>query len=698
MDHNIGKKLAGRYEICELIGIGGMADVYKAIDIMEEKLVAVKILKNEFAGNEEFLRRFRNESKAIAVLSHPNIVRIYDVDFTDKIPYIVMEYIDGITLKEYMEQQGVLKWKDAVHFTVQILRALQHAHDRGIVHRDIKPQNIMLFSDGTIKVMDFGIARFAREEGKTLSDKTIGSVHYISPEQARGEITDEKSDIYSVGAMLYEMITGKKPFDADTPVAVALMHMQEVAKRPRDIVEIIPEGLEEITLHAMQKDSRKRYQSASEMIKDLETFRNNPSVVFGYSNVLIKKEDSEQTIYFKPIAKPVPEKQRPVPIVDEEDEGEDEEDDEPTRSNMLIHALTAVTVAVVVIAAVLIALILFDKINVDTQETFVPNLVGMKYIDASAVYDDFILEEIGQEYSNEYGEGFIIWQDKSEGRQIKVGEKIKVKVSKGAKMVEIPNVVNSSYDSASAMLRNLGLEPVREEKFDDAITKNFVISTDPAVYTKIPAGSSVTVYVSLGPVSSEVIVPEIVGRTREDAESILNSFKLTPIYVPVNQLADEGMVISQVPEKGTVVQRGSTVQIHVSTGTLGESEYVLNLPVAQPATGAYKVICYINNNIVAQDTIQDASTTEWFPINIPGTDTQDVRIEIQSLQTFRYQYYATYRIDFKNGNVMERLEYDVNAFIKANSGATTTTSPTTTTSDYYTDPTTSSTHPLENTD
>ena len=209
MDKNIGKKLDGRYEITELIGEGGMADVYKAVDVVDNKTVAVKILKKEFAESEEFLRRFRNESKAIAVLSHPNIVKIYDVGFSEKIQFIVMEYIDGITLKEYMENEKILSWKDAVHFVTQILRALQHAHERGIVHRDIKPQNIMMFTDGTIKVMDFGIAKFAREEGKTATDQAIGTVHYISPEQARGDITDAKSDLYSVGVMLYEMLTGQ---------------------------------------------------------------------------------------------------------------------------------------------------------------------------------------------------------------------------------------------------------------------------------------------------------------------------------------------------------------------------------------------------------------------------------------------------------------------------------------------------------
>lgn len=217
MDKNIGKRLDGRYELLELIGVGGMADIYKAKDITEEKTVAVKILKNEFSASEDFLRRFRNESKALALLSHPNIGKIYDVGFTDKIQYIVMEYIDGITLTEYIERQGVLKWRDAVHFTLQILRALQHAHDRGIVHRDIKSQNVMLLADGTIKVMDFGIARFNRETDKTVSEKAIGSVHYISPEQARGETTDEKSDIYSVGVMLYEMLTGKSRSTAIIP-------------------------------------------------------------------------------------------------------------------------------------------------------------------------------------------------------------------------------------------------------------------------------------------------------------------------------------------------------------------------------------------------------------------------------------------------------------------------------------------------
>ena len=290
MDSNIGRKLDGRYEITELIGVGGMADVYKATDLMENRVVAVKILKAEFSENEDFLRRFRNESKAIAVLSHPNIVKIYDVGFTDEIQFIVMEYIDGITLKELLEQQGVLRWKDALKFVVQILKALQHAHDKGIVHRDIKPQNIMLFPDGTIKVMDFGIARFSRIDGKTLSEKTFGSVHYISPEQAKGEMTDERSDIYSVGVLLYEMLTGRKPFDGDSPISIAVKHMQDTAVPPREIMPSIPESLEEIVLHAMERSPARRYQSAAEMINDISTFKVNPSIVFGYKSTPVEEQ------------------------------------------------------------------------------------------------------------------------------------------------------------------------------------------------------------------------------------------------------------------------------------------------------------------------------------------------------------------------------------------------------------------------
>ncbi len=319
MDKYVGKRLDGRYEIQEIIGVGGMAVVYKAHDNVENRTVAIKILKDEFVTNEEFIRRFKNESKAIAVLSHPNIVKVYDVSFGDLIQYIVMEYIDGITLKEFIERQGSLKWKDAVYFTVQILKGLQHAHDKGIVHRDVKPQNIMVLSDGTIKVADFGIARFARNEQRTITDKAIGSVHYISPEQARGEKTDEKADIYSVGVMLYEMLTGRLPFEAESAVSVAIMQLQRDPELPTAINPSIPLGLEQITMHAMQKNPERRYQSASEMLCDLEQLKKDPDTTFDYTYFV----DNSPTKFVDTLMSSTP-----ASAVETEDDGNEEEQKE----------------------------------------------------------------------------------------------------------------------------------------------------------------------------------------------------------------------------------------------------------------------------------------------------------------------------------------------------------------------------------
>lgn len=264
-DKYIGKRLDGRYEIHELLGVGGMAYVYKAYDRQEGIWVAIKILKEEFSENSDFLRRFRNESRAIAVLSHPNIVKVYDVSFGDRIQYIVMECLNGITLKDYINKKGILAWKEALYFTVQILRALQHAHEKGIIHRDVKPQNIILLPDGTIKVTDFGIARFSQSETQTMTDKALGSVHYIAPEQARGEFTSDKADIYSLGVMMYEMLTGQLPFEADNAVSVAIMQLQAEPQKPRTINPQIPVGLEEITMKAMEKKPAMRFQSAGEI-------------------------------------------------------------------------------------------------------------------------------------------------------------------------------------------------------------------------------------------------------------------------------------------------------------------------------------------------------------------------------------------------------------------------------------------------
>ena len=528
MDKNIGKKLDGRYEITELIGEGGMADVYKAVDVVDGKEVAVKILKKEFAESEEFLRRFRNESKAIAVLSHPNIVKIYDVGFSEKIQFIVMEYIDGITLKEYMESERVLNWKDSVHFVTQILRALQHAHERGIVHRDIKPQNIMMFTDGTIKVMDFGIAKFAREEGRTATDQAIGTVHYISPEQARGDVTDAKSDLYSVGVMLYEMLTGQKPFDTDNPVSIAVMHMQNIAELPRHINPDIPEPIEEIIVHAMEKNPNDRYQTANEMIRDIDRFKADPYVNFGY----IKKSPEESTRYFSAVQNPdsavyedeeeyegdnyLYDDQQDVVYSNEYDEDYSdfsEEETEKSRS-LFVPVLSAVTVVVIMVAVLLITMVVKDMFNggsePKTTQFVMRNLVGMDYNQAVESYSKYIDIQVEAQEWSELERDKIFEQSIPEGEAVKKGEIVKVKVSLGQKTVKVPNVINYHYITAGEALRAEGLEVEYKYQANKDVDEELVFDTEPAALEEVAPGTTVLVYVSKGSDVEEIEMEDFV--------------------------------------------------------------------------------------------------------------------------------------------------------------------------------------------
>ena len=676
MDNNIGKKIDGRYEITELIGIGGMADVYKAVDLMENKIVAVKILKTVFANNEDFQRRFRNESKAIAVLSHPNIVKIFDVGFTDKIQYIVMEYIDGVTLKEFMEQQGTLKPKDAVYFATQILRALQHAHDRGIVHRDIKPQNIMLFSDGSIKVMDFGIARFSRQEGKTLSDKTIGSVHYISPEQARGDLTDEKSDIYSVGAMLFEMLTGEKPFEADTPVAVALMHMQEVLRKPSSINSEIPKGIEEIILRAMQKEPTRRYQSASEMIKDFDTFKVNPAVVFGYGATATAMPDTEgSTIFFNPISK----------TDTSEINNIDDEIDDEEKSSWLIPVLTGVTVSVVVIAAIIICVLLIKSLKTGESETIkIPNFVGSSYAEIKGKFGENLQFDISEEYSSEFEKGFVISQDISEGRLVSIGHKIKLTISKGIESATVPDVKGKSYDVAKLILEEAGFFPTKVQKSDENVPSGSVISTDPVEFTKLQLGSTVTVYVSIGPTSNAVNVPNVVGMTQDKAQSTLRNSKLNPTFVAVQSTLPKGEVVSQSLEANSIAKIGDDVVCQVSSGEISETTVDITLPIKPgKAKGPFRITAYIDGSPIATKDISKIELADGDTlISVNGLgDKITVKFEVVSLQgTNPTSYlYASAEVDFVAKEVLDIKVIDPSAFEKSFKSAEETTTTTTTT-------------------
>ncbi|MGN0624390.1 MAG: Stk1 family PASTA domain-containing Ser/Thr kinase [Oscillospiraceae bacterium] len=647
MDSNIGKKLDGRYEITELIGVGGMADVYKAVDVMENRVVAVKILKDEFSQNEEFLRRFRNESKAIAVLSHPNIVKIYDVGFTDEIQFIVMEYIDGITLKEFIEQQGVLRWKDALHFVTQILRALQHAHDKGIVHRDIKPQNIMLFADGTIKVMDFGIARFSRVDGKTLSDKTIGSVHYISPEQARGDMTDERSDIYSVGVMLYEMLTGKKPFDGENPVAIALKHMQEDAVAPREIMPSIPEALEEIVIHAMERNPARRYQSAAEMIKDIDTFKLNQSVVFGYKHGAgIVANDEETTRFFRPVAADDDDDDEDE---DEYDEYEDDEEDEKKRS-YVVPILMAVTVAVVIIAALIIAYVLIKNFNVKSTHTgtlTIPNFVGQDIVQVQNDYKDKLNFNVEQQYSNEYSEGIIMSQSDTD-KTVREGFTLSLVVSKGQKLNVVPDMKNKTKEIAMSELTSAGFVPKDRYVYDSNVPSGLVVKTTPEAGEQYPDGADVLVFISKGELESDVKVPNVVGLTEEKAIAKLTENKLTYSVQSIQHEGDKGKVIEQSVNAGEYKPKDTEIVIYVSTGETDPVNMQLKLPMPQGVYGSYSIEVNLDGNPVFTQNIQKAEAVAGSSVNvdISGKKIQEFTIYIRNNTTNKEVEYAKYTVDF----------------------------------------------------
>ncbi len=547
MDNYIGKRLDGRYQLQEIIGIGGMAVVYKAYDNVEDRIVAVKILKDEYLTNEDFLRRFKNESRAISLLQHPNIVKVYDVSFGDLIQYIVMEYIDGITLKEYIEQNGSIVWKNAVYFTVQILKALQHAHDKGIIHRDVKPQNIMLLKDGTIKVTDFGIARFARTETQTITDKAIGSVHYISPEQARGEPTDEKADIYSVGVILYEMLTGQLPFEADSAVSVAIMQLQSTPKLPSLINPSIPKGLEQITMHAMQKDPERRYHSAAEMLKDLEDFKRDPDMLFDYD---VYVDDA------------------PTRFVDIGKKKEPEE--KPAENKNSAIMILAGVASAFVIALIVLAIIFLPKLfNGSDNEISCPKLVGLVYEDIKNAdkYKDLNIVPNYKE-SNEKA-GVIISQNPTEGRKITPNQKIKVVVSAGPEPINMPDVVGKDKAAAVSSLESMELKVKIIEKEDEEVEEGFVISTDPEPNKSVAKGSTVKVYVSSGKKIKYVPLPNVVGMDLESAKKAITDAKLNVGNITkASSDKEKNTVISQNPSSTSTseVAVGSSVNLEVSSG------------------------------------------------------------------------------------------------------------------------------------
>ena len=575
MENYVGKRLDGRYEIQEIIGVGGMAVVYKAYDNIDDRIVAVKILKEEFLANEEFRRRFKNESKAIAVLSHPNIVKVYDVSYGDRIQYIVMECVDGITLKEYIQQQGVINYKEAVFFVTQILRALQHAHDKGIVHRDIKPQNIMLLENGAIKVTDFGIARFSRSETRTMTDSTIGSVHYISPEQARGDITDDKADIYSVGVMLYEMLTGKLPFESDNTVSVAIMQLQQDPVKPRDINSSIPVGLEQIVLKAMQKNVNDRYQSAAEMLLDLEEFRRNPSIQFDYDY-----KNTEPTKYIPNITGSI---KHIDPV-----EVEDDEEEEPVVKNRTIPILVGVITALVVVLAVAFGVLFKMGYLTGNSKVKVPNFVGIIYDEEEFKnkYPNYVFD-VTEKVDADVSPNEIISQTPEKGTKIDPKKtKIELVIATNAELVEVPDdLIGTDYVTAVTRLNGLGFkikEKEVEQKDYPGIPAGTVVSINPKGGNKVSVGTSVTLeYVSYDETKEKlVIVPDVSNLDEENAKKVLTSSGFTvSTKSEYSDTVTKGYVISNT-FKGSKIPSGSNVVITVSKGKLIEQS--TNISVTLP--------------------------------------------------------------------------------------------------------------------
>lgn len=557
MDQNIGKMLDNRYELIELIGRGGMANVYKAKCHRLNRMVAVKILKSDLADNAEFRRRFRDESRAVAQLSHANIVSVYDVSRSDDMEYIVMELIDGITLKQYMERRGQMDWREALHFVTQIMRALSHAHSRGIIHRDIKPQNIMVLRDGSVKVADFGIACLA-DAAQTLTQEALGSVHYISPEQARGDRIDARSDIYSSGVVLYEMLTGRLPFEGDSAVSVAIQHLSSVPLSPRDINENVPEALELICMKAMNPNPDRRYASAETMLEDLEKFRKDPSTNMEYIRAELKeKDDVEPT---QPI--PADEVASAVRKTRKTDEKPLQENNKMNKK-LLFGIIGGFAALLILIFA---AFKIFGNFGDSENGTYVvPDIRGYTVEQAEnlpGVKGIFTIEVLGSKPSTQYEPGQIMEQDPAKDHTRKNNLTIKVYLCAEEQKYYMPNLIGYDSREAKLLLDNMDIElnVTFKETYDDQVPAGQVISTTPASDSELKKGNNVLVFVSLGKETKPVTVPSFIGMTLENAIAKAQELGLSvggTTYqtsdVTVGKVIDQSLAVNSTVEEGTAI-------------------------------------------------------------------------------------------------------------------------------------------------
>lgn len=559
MDKYLGTTLDDRYEIQEVIGAGGMAVVYKATDNRLNRFVAVKILREELARDDEFRRRFQTEAQAVAMLSHPNIVSVYDVSHSDSVEYIVMELIEGVTLMQYMQRKGTLGWKEALHFSTQISKALDHAHSKGIVHRDIKPQNIMILRDGTIKVADFGIAALESAQ-EQRSAQTVGSVHYIAPEQARGGTPDPRSDIYSLGVVMYEMLTGRMPYDGDTAEQIALKHITGIAVPPQDLNPEIPDELARITLKAMNADINERYQSASELLSDLEAFRAQQAA----AGRMVSEE------YADDYADVIPDV-RPIGNTGEMSKAKYARRRKRSRKVSIMSGAVGVLVFMIAVFVFLWNYWLRDIFST-AERIELPSFVCQDYEDVvnNSSYRNIYSFTVTYSIDPTIPEGQIISQDPEAGRSLMIvpeGISVTLTVSTGVREANVPDVLNHSRAEAITELQAAGFTYEIETAPSDTVTENYVISTSPGPGEPLAEGSTVIVTVSSGPAEHTITMPNLVGYTESEAINILHNNNLTyadTTYIESEQ--DEGTVIRQSIDAYEPVEEHTRIYIWVSTG------------------------------------------------------------------------------------------------------------------------------------
>ena len=594
MERYIGKMLDNRYEVLEVIGTGGMAVVFKAKCHRLNRLVAIKMLKKDLSEDAEFRRRFHDESQAVAMLSHPNIMAVYDVSRGGDMDYIVMELIDGITLKQYMERRGRLNWPEALHFITQIMKGLSHAHSRGIIHRDIKPQNMMVLRDGTVKVTDFGIACLSN--GSNPSNEAIGSVHYISPEQAKGDYTDNRSDIYSAGVVLYEMLTSRLPFEGSDPVSVAIQHFSAVPLNPRELNPDIPEALEQICMKAMAPDRNKRYSTADEMLQDLEAFRKDPSVNFDYSLEDLRPEQNsggeDEPTQHIPNMGVTRTKQTPYNPPPRNDEDDYYEYEKPKSNCWKILSLIILVSAAGYYGVTRLYQGIMDSFTpVEIPEYEVPSVIGKTVEEAQAMQEVFgsfeiVIDEGKGEFSTEYAEGQIIHQTPDAGKKGKNAKNetipITVTLSLGARSGEMLNLIDADARDAKLKLEQTkGLTELHlnvvisdEEEFHEEVAAGHVIRTDPVAGTALKEGDTITLTVSKGPEPKYSPMVYCEGQTIEWVQASMAQLNLIPEFEKVESSKPEGTILSQSEPAGTDVLQGSTV-----TFTYSDGEKLLPLPV-----------------------------------------------------------------------------------------------------------------------